>query len=359
MATSSSTTTSILMGLLALLLACGLYQVSFSTGERSVVLQVVKYFARPHDTTSAGIPTGPVTSGAYWFGRNLSTQQHRWIFELNAKEVDIIRSGVRFAMGLNKSLNRYVAADLPLQSLDYNMTKWRNTLDSRNPDALGLVIIRGIPVREWSIKESEVFWWCFGLHLGIPGAQNSKGDLIGNIKDEFHSYDKTTTTKAPIGEIRQYRTNEAIGFHCDVADVVGLLCLQSSGVNGGGRSRLVSSVTVFNVLQQRRPDLVPALFERWPMDTRGDGGVDWFYLTPASFYNNTLRTFWHTEYFLSAYRHKSAPPGPSARLQELVEVYDGIANDPALYMETEFKEGDIQLISNHLVTSTFVSPCLP
>lgn len=315
----------------------------FSVGERSVAIQVAKYFSRPNE----GVPVETITTGAYWSGPQMVKQQHRWKFRLSDSEIAAIKADVRAAVSLDKPLNKYTASDLPLSFLRHNISMWRHSLDPRNSDGLGVVVISGLPVHEWTVEDSKLFWWCFGLHLGIPGAQNGHGELIGNIKNEFHS-SEVKQNRAPIGEVRQYRTNEAIGFHCDAADVVGLLCLRSAGITGG-RSRLASSVTVFNTLLQRRPELVPLLFKPTPLDTRGDGGVKWFYVTPAAYFKGILRTFWHTEYFLSAYQHKSAPTGPSKQLQELVSVYDSIANEPENYLELDFNEGDIQLISNHLV----------
>ena len=199
-----------------------------------------------------------------------------------------------------------------------------------------------------------MFWWCFGQHLGVPGAQNANGDLLGNIRNELATSPSSNELdkNSQIGKIRQYRTNEFIPFHCDIADVVGLICLNSAGVKGGA-SRLASSVSVFNELRKRRPDLVPLLFQPTPLDTRGDGGVNWFNVIPSRYFDSVLRTFWHTEYFMTANRYKSSPVGPSLAMQDLVRVYDEIANDPQFYLETEFLEGDIQLISNHVVISYF------
>jgi len=33
--------------------------------------------------------------------------------------------------------------------------------------------------------ESSVAFWCLGRHLGVAGAQNGRGDLLGDVRDEF------------------------------------------------------------------------------------------------------------------------------------------------------------------------------
>lgn len=59
-------------------------------------------------------------------------------------------------------------------------------------------------------------------------------------------------------------------FITDGADIIGLLCLQTA--KSGGLSRIASSVSVFNEVMRRRPDLVPLLFEGFYWDREADAG---------------------------------------------------------------------------------------
>ena len=70
--------------------------------------------------------------------------------------------------------------------------------------------------------------------------------------------------------VRLYRTAADIGWHCDLADVVGLLCLRTA--RRGGASRIVSSVAVYDELLRRRTDLVDRLYEPFALDTRDEQG---------------------------------------------------------------------------------------
>ena len=87
--------------------------------------------------------------------------------------------------------------------------------------------------------------------------------------------------------VRYYQTNRALEYHTDSVDIVGLLCLQTA--KAGGASYLASSMTVFNEVLRRRPDVVAALFEPFPTDRRGEvpeGMKPWFdipiyHCTPA------------------------------------------------------------------------------
>ena len=147
-------------------------------------------------------------------------------------------------------------------------------------------------------------------------------------------------------EVRHYRTRVNINFHCDAADVVGLLCLTKA--KHGGQSRIVSSVSVYNELLGRRPDLVDRLYEPFMMDTKGEGGVRYLPVRPCRFDAGRLRTFYHTDYFRSAvgFEGESMLP-PEAR--ELLDLYNEIADSPDLYVDMDLEPGDVQLLSNHTV----------
>jgi hypothetical protein len=137
-----------------------------------------------------------------------------------------------------------------------------------------------------------------------------------------------------------------INFHCDAADAVGLLCLNKA--KRGGKSRIVSSVSVYNELQQRRPDLVARLYEPFMMDTKGEGGVRYIPVRPCCFDAGHLRTFYHTDYFRSAVGFDgSSMLSPDDRA--LLDLYNDIADCPELYLDMDLEPGDIQLLSNHTV----------
>src|SRR3546814_14551169 len=83
--------------------------------------------------------------------------------------------------------------------------------------------------------------------------------------------------------VRIYQTHERQSFHTDSCDIVGLLCLQTA--KSGGRSALVSSVTIFNEMRRRRPDLLCLLFEPIETDRRGEvppGGKPYFTIPTRS-----------------------------------------------------------------------------
>jgi hypothetical protein len=225
------------------------------------------------------------------------------------------------------------ARDLPLPTLAPRIAGWRQELVRGR----GFVVLRGVPVQEWSQAESEAFFWLLGQHLGLPGAQNPEGDLLGHVRDQGHD-DQT--------EIRAYRTRTRIDFHCDAADVVGLLCLRRAA--RGGLSRIASSVAVHDEILRRRPDLWEELYRPFLLDTKGEGGLRYFPIVPCRHSDGTLRTFYHADYFRSVERHPEVPRLTRSQ-RELLDLYDTLAGSPELCVEMDLLPGDVQLLSNHTV----------
>ena len=297
---------------------------------RSVTEQSLHYFVRPHEC----VPRAPVVSAAAWKGESLREQGREsvWMASLSAAQIDELDAALAVARSCGKPLAALTAADFPLPTLRGPLRAWVNNVQN----GLGVQVIRGLPVSRWSSADCERVFFCLGLHMGIPGAQNRFEELLGHVRDEGLSYDDPT--------VRGYRTTAQLSYHCDAADVVGLFCLQPA--QSGGRSRFVSSVTVWNELFIKRPELALRLFEPFLLDTRGDGGLNFFPIAPCRYAQGVLRTFYHADYFRTAQRHPGAWP-LSTREQQVLDEYDAIASRPDLYLEMDFAPGDIQLLSNH------------
>ncbi len=294
---------------------------------KSLRAQTLKYWARPHER----VPTMPIAGDAAWRGEDMRQREDLWVFRLSPVEVAELHAGQRVAAASGKKLRHMTAVDFPLPALSARIAQWRNDIRRGR----GFVLIRGVPVSEWTEAQAETFFWCLGHHFGIPGAQNPEGDLLGHVRDQRTGED-----------VRYYRTNKELAVHTDAADFVGLLCLQRA--KSGGLSRIASSVAVFNELLRVKPQLVPLLFEPWWFDTKGEGGVRAFPIPPCRFSHGELRTFWQSDYFRTVNRIEHVPR-MTAEVQELLDSYDGIANSPALHLDMDLQPGDVQLISNHTI----------
>jgi hypothetical protein len=299
------------------------------TQFRSQRDQALHYFSRPHQR----IPRSAIEGPAAWRGVDMA-RRHDWVHRLDPAEVQEIRQALARAAATGRQTRELRAADFPLPGLEPLLKEMRDEVSRGR----GFFLLRGLPVEEWSAEEAERFCWCLGLHLGIPGAQNPQGDLVGHVRDTLDPLDQS--------DGRYYKTRRFIAYHCDAADAVGLLCLRKA--KSGGLSRIVSSVTIYNEMLRRHPQQVARLFEPFMIDTHGEGGVNAFPVVPCRYSNGRLRTTYHSDYFRSAGRHPGVSPlGPGDIA--VLDSYERIANEEGIYLDMDLEPGDVQLISNHVV----------
>ncbi|MGB8332227.1 MAG: TauD/TfdA family dioxygenase [Polyangiales bacterium] len=294
---------------------------------KSLTAQTIHYFARPHER----VLRQPLQTAAAWKSSELGLQDE-WRETLTAADVAEIERALAAAKRTARPLRTLTKEQFPLPTLSDKIARWRREVSVGR----GFQVIRGLPVARWSQSDSEMVFWCIGQHFGIPGAQNPEADLLGHVRD----------TGADPDEVRHYRTNVNINFHCDAADVVGLLCLHEA--KWGGQSRIVSSVSVYNEFLRQRPDLIDRLYEPFAMDTKGEGGVQYLLVRPCRFDAGRLRTFYHTDYFRSALDFGGRPMlSEGDRL--VLDLYNEIAGSPDLYLDMSLEPGDVQFLSNHTV----------
>jgi hypothetical protein len=297
--------------------------------HKTLIAQTLHYFSRPHER----IRREPIESQAAWRGIDLASRSD-WRVKLPEPAIYELERALAHARETGAPLARLGAADFPLPNLTREIANWRREIQHGR----GFVLLSGLPVERWSRADCECVFWCLGQHLGMPGAQNPGGDLLGHVRDMGVTLDDPS--------VRAYRTSSNIAYHCDAADVVGLLCLTKA--KRGGTSRIVSSVSVYNEILRQRPDLVDVLYEPFLLDTHGEGGIDYFPIPPCRYAEGKLYTFYHSDYFRTVRDHAEVPPLGRAE-SELLELYDSIAASDELALSMDFEPGDVQLLSNHTI----------
>ena len=298
--------------------------------HRSFASQALHYFHRPHD----GPAPHAVGGVAAWRGQDVCSRAD-WLVHLSEAEIAELESAALACGG--RSLAEIGRSDFSLPILSKRIRGWASEL----ADGRGLVLLRGLPVARWGEELASIVFWGLGHHIGVPGAQNPQGELLGHVRDYGEDADNPF--------VRKYRTPADIAYHCDLADVVGLLCLQPA--KSGGASRIVSSVAVHDELLRRRPNLARRMYEPFLLDTRDEakeGGMPWVPVQPCCFAQGRLRTFYHSDYFRSVERHADAP-ALTALEREVLDLYEEIALSPGFFLDMLFEAGDVQFISNHTV----------
>jgi Taurine catabolism dioxygenase TauD, TfdA family len=263
------------------------------------------------------------------------SQRSDWIESLTDAELAEIEAASR-------QLARAESAGQPLCRDDFPLPTLRPRLAAILGEVLdgrGFVLVRGLPIRDWGPRKAALAFLGLGLHWGNLRAQNRHGHLLGHVKDMGLS------SRDP--QVRIYQTNERQNYHTDSSDIVGLLCLQPART--GGKSSLVSSVTIFNEMRRRRPDLARVLFEPIETDRRGEvpeGKKPYFSIPVFNWHEGRLSAIYHRSYIESARRFPDVPPLAPEQIEAL-DLFDALANDPELCFQMEFQAGDIQLVHNH------------
>jgi hypothetical protein len=309
--------------------------------HRSFAEQSLHYFVREHGR----IPDAPIDSPAAWRGGEIADRPETWRHPLPGPLLDELEhtlDALEHTIGQAEREPADIGAidprRWPLPGLAAAAAGWCETLARGR----GFLVLTGLPVERWSQARSERAFWLLGHLIGIPGAQNAVGELLGHVVDYGEQPDSP--------HVRLYRTPSHIGFHCDAADVVGLLCLETAA--RGGASRIASSVAIWNALFESAPELARLLFEPFAVDRRDEqpeGARPFFEMPPCRFGpDGALRTFYHGEYFRSVQRLPEVGPLPAERLEAL-DRYDAIGADPRFRLDMQLERGDLQLLSNHTI----------
>ena len=99
----------------------------------------------------------------------------------------------------------------------------------------------------------------------------------------------------------------------------------------------------------RRPDLAALLFEPVATDRRGEvppGELPYFLIPVLNWYDGAITGIYQRQYVESAQRFESAPR-LSERYIEALDLFDALANDPALHLKMRLAPGDMQFVYNH------------
>lgn len=272
---------------------------------------------------------------AAWYGPDLAGRGD-WLMPLSAAEIAEVEAATNALVSCGADIAAITATDFPLPILG---RKLRARVRDEVLDGRGFLLLRGLPVERWSIRESATAFFGLGAHLGSARSQNAKGHVLGHVRD--------LGLDAQDPNVRIYQTSARQTFHTDSCDVVGLLCLKPA--QSGGLSALVSSTTIFNEMRRRRPDLLKLLLEPIATDRRGEvaeGEKPFFEIPVFNWHEGFLTAIYQRQYIESAQRFPDAPRLTPAHVEAL-DLFDSLANDPRLHMFMEFKPGDVQLVHNH------------
>lgn len=277
-----------------------------------------------------------IKNSSAWLGETISLQNN-WVHKLKPYEVAEIDKALEKAKSTGKPLFKLTHEDFPLKALLPVINSWVKELNS----GLGFLLLKVFPVENYSQQEIEMAYYGLSMYLGKPVSQNALGDLIGHVRD--------TGANSKNPGVRLYQTHEKQDFHCDGADLVGLLCLKQA--KRGGLSRIVSSMAIYNKILEARPDLIELLYQPMYFDRNNEqppGEPPFFPLPICHIHQDKLRFFYIGWYIRNAQRHVEVPRLTSKQ-SELLDLIEQTANDPKYYLDMNFEVGDIQFLNNAII----------
>jgi hypothetical protein len=282
--------------------------------------------------------TNTVVTPAAWRGETLQGEPHQWLYQLSHAEVAglvdagqaVVRSGV--------PLGAIKRSDYPLPALSPALNDWRARIDQGH----GMVLVRGLPVREIGRDVATAAYWLIGLQLGEPTAQNADRQTLVDIRD--------TGASPSDHNVRLYKTRAELSFHTDGADIIGLLCLR--GARSGGVSRICSSVEVYNQIVTRRPDLAPLLeldYHHHAHGQFGPEGPKTFRYPIVSRADGRFRMLLLLWYIRNAAEDFPDIAALTPAQEELLDMLESIPFEPGVALDMSFQEGDMQFLKNSVV----------
>ena len=283
------------------------------------------------------LPSGPIDGPSAWYGPDLARRTD-WIWRLEAADLAEIDAAIA----------HFKASGLPMEAISresFPLPGLAARLECALTEILegqGFVMLRGFRMEGRDLASAAIAYLGLGRYFGSLRSSNGKGHLLGHVKD--------VGADIKDGNTRFYQTNRRLEYHTDSADIVGLLCLQTA--RSGGESFLASSVTVYNEMLRRRPDLLAAAFLPYPTDRRGEvpaGMKPWFDIPIFNWHAGKLSGIYLRHYIEEAQRRFPDAARLTREQVEAMDLIDELVNDPAIHLQMAFERGDMQFLHNHQI----------
>jgi hypothetical protein len=277
-----------------------------------------------------------LTGPGVWFGPKIQNDSS-WVMCLDQEDISEIESALLSVKTANLKIP-FAAKEFCLPNLSKKIDR---VVDFIKNDK-GLTIIRGLPREKYSDNDCELIYWGIGINIGNPVSQNSRGHLLGHVRDEGRSINDPTA--------RPYQTSSKMDFHCDLmpVDILGLFC--SRAAKSGGESFIVSAETVHNVILHEKPEFLEALYQPYNIDWADEepaGTPPWYTMPMFSSVNGVITSRITSRRFIQMVTRHGKHLAASKIQIDAIEFAQQVSQRPELRLSMMLKEGDMQFLSNH------------
>jgi hypothetical protein len=282
-----------------------------------------------------------VDDKADWAGTDLGAKSN-WKYVLDEEEIQGL---VAMAAKIASQLKTDPSHLLNLNRDDFQLGPFTDRIQdiyTELKEGTGIALIRGLPVSQLSKQEVATIYWGIGRHLGKAMPNNPEGDMLGHITDLGKTQSDANS--------RGYQTREAMDYHCDQCDIVGLICIRAA--KSGGVSKVASSVSMYNKLVQDHPEYAQALSEPlyWTKHGEHEAGGKPFYTSPVfNFLDGKLCTSFGPKHIEKGHALPGITPLTDTQLAA-IRTAENIADEQRIDMTLQV--GDMQFLNNYVALHT-------
>jgi hypothetical protein len=281
-----------------------------------------------------GINPEPVIGPSVWQGSDMAGNTG-WTYRLTDGDNAEIEAAVKGLPTASSNLQAIGQAEFLLPKL----SKRLRDLQHEVVEGRGFAFIKGLPIERYNRFEAAALYWGIGQYFGTPVSQNANGHLLGHVTDLGYAVDDSRQ--------RGYQTREALRYHTDGCDIVGLMCLRHA--RSGGLSSIVSAGAIHNAIGETRPDLLKVLYQPFYISRIGEiplGKQPWYLMPVFNYFGGHMTSMYPARDLRMAQNLPDVPP-LTAPQQEALALVDQLAGAFSLTMEIE--PGDMQFLQNHTI----------
>ena len=268
-----------------------------------------------------------------WDGAVLG-QTKDWIEYLDENDLADIRVAIDAENVQNKQIGTLAHQDFDFGKLGQRLLALRDEI----LEGRGFVMLRGLPVHQWSHQDIIRAYWGIGAWLGEAVSQNASAHLLGHVINQRNMASQST---------RIYQTDRSLSYHSDSCDIVGLLCIRTA--KHGGTSSIASSAAIHNHLLEEEPAALEALYSEFICDRYDEipvGKLAYYSVRVFNEIDGKLVCCGMDPDIRSAQRLQDVVPLTAEQCHAL-DAFQNAAKALALNMTLE--PGDMQFVNNHVV----------
>ena len=267
------------------------------------------------------------------WNKTLMDKKQQFVVELSSEIIEEI-------IKRRNELDKLNENDLPLLK--------NKILDFRREillDGVGLFIINGVCLKNFSLKEKISIYTLIAKILGELIIQNIRQEKIVEIKD----VGKSMKTGG-----RYHETREGGSHHTDspqwkeVPDYLSLFCVHNA--KKGGTNLFLSAYTIHNKIVKEKNELLHIFYEKFHFDKRGefkDGESPTVFEPIFEFKDKRLYFRYLRDYIDAGHDIQNEPLSQSQK--DALTYLDNLMRRDEMIMRYDLKPGDMVFSDNHWI----------